>query len=66
MAVLERLNRTYKDAFAFRHDWKSLAEVQTALPDFHHPYNCERRHSALNYRTPWATLVGVANPRIAA
>ncbi len=66
MGILERLNRTYKYAFAFRHDWKSLAEVQTALPDFHHWYNRERRHSALSYTAPWATLTGAANPRLAA
>ncbi len=64
--VLERLNRTYKYSFAFRHDWKSLAEVQSALPDFHRWYNRQRRHSALNYGTPWVTLTTVANPRIAA
>ncbi len=66
MGILERLNRTYKYAFAFRHDWKALAEVQTALPDFHRWYNRQRRHSALNYGTPWVTLTTVANPRIAA
>ncbi len=66
MGVLERLNRTYKYAFAFRHDWKSLAEVQTALPDFHRWYNQQRRHSALGYCTPWATLTPAANPRLAA
>jgi len=66
MGVLERLNRTYKYAFAFRHDWKSLTEVQTALPDFHRWYNQQRRHSALGYYTPWATLIAAANPRIAA
>lgn len=65
MGVLERLNRTYKYAFAFRQDWSSLAEVQTSLPDFHRWYNRERRHSALNYDTPWATLTGAANPRLA-
>ena len=64
MGVLERLNRTYKYAFAFRQDWSSLAEVQTALPDFHRWYNRERRHSALNYCTPWATLTEAANPRL--
>jgi len=66
MGILERLNRTYKYAFAFRHDWKSLAEVQTALPDFLRWYNQQRRHSALNYSIPWAMLIGAANPRIAA
>lgn len=66
MGILERLNRTYKYSFAFRHDWHSLAEVQAALPDFHRWYNRERRHSALAYTTPWATLTGAANPRITA
>lgn len=66
MGVLERLNRTYKYVFVFRHDWTSLAQVQTALPNFHRPYNRERRHSALNYDTPWATLIEAANPRLAA
>ena len=66
MGVLERLNRTYKYSYAFRYDWRSLTEVQTALPDFHNWYNRERRHSALNYHTPWATLTGAANPRLAA
>lgn len=64
MGVLERLNRTYKYSYAFRHDWRSLAEVQTALPAFHRWYNRDRRHSALNYCTPWATLTGAANPRL--
>ncbi len=66
MGILERLNRTYKYAFAFRHDWKSLAEVQSALADFHRWYNQTRRHSALGYGTPWATLTAAANPRFAA
>lgn len=66
MGVLERLNRTYKYSYAFRRDWNSLAEVQTALPDFHRWYNRQRLHSALNYDTPWATLTKAANPRIAA
>ena len=66
MSILERLNRTFKYSFAFRNDWHSLAKVQTALPEFHRWYNQQRRHSALNYTTPWATLAGVANPRLAA
>ena len=66
MGILERLNRTFKHAFAFRHDWTSLAEVQTALADFHGWYNQQRRHSALNYDTPWASLTEAANPRLAA
>ncbi|MDQ3398889.1 MAG: hypothetical protein M3511_14195 [Deinococcota bacterium] len=40
--------------------------MQSALPDFHRWYNRERRHSALSYDTPWATLTGAAIPRLAA
>ena len=29
MGIFERLNRTYKYSFAFRHDWRALAEVQS-------------------------------------
>jgi len=50
--ILERLNRTYKYQFAFRHDWQFMAEVRTAMPDFYRWYNHERRHSALGYATP--------------
>ena len=68
MGILERLNQTYKYAFAFRNDWKSLADVQAALPNFHRWYNRERRHSAsaLGYGTPWATLTRAVNPHLAA
>lgn len=53
MGILERLNRTHKYSFTFRRDCQSLAEVQTALPEFHRWYNQKRRHSALAYTTPW-------------
>ena len=64
--ILERLNRTYKYQFAFRQDWQSMADVRTAMPDFHRWYNHERRHSALGYATPWSTLTSSANTRNAA
>jgi len=64
--ILERLNRTHKHQFAFRQDWQSMAEVRTAMPDFHRWYNTERRHSALGYATPWATLTSSAKARNAA
>uniref|UniRef100_UPI0012FA7E44 integrase core domain-containing protein n=1 Tax=Deinococcus aquatilis TaxID=519440 RepID=UPI0012FA7E44 len=64
--ILERLNRTYKYQFAFRHDWQTMAEVRTAMPDFHRWYNHQRRHSALGYATPWSTLTSSAKARNAA
>ncbi|UQN08359.1 integrase core domain-containing protein [Deinococcus sp. QL22] len=64
--ILERLNRTYKYQFAFRHDWQSMAEVRAAMPDFHRWYNHQRRHSALGYTTPWSTLTSSAKARNAA
>ena len=66
MGILERLNRTYKYQFAFRHDWQSLPELRSALPTFMHWYNHQRRHSALSYNTPWHTLVSMAPPLFAA
>lgn len=64
--ILERLNRTYKYQFAFRQDWQSMADVRTAMPEFHRWYNTERRHSALGYATPWSTLTASAKTRNAA
>ena len=64
--ILERLNRTYKYQFAFRQDWQSMADVRTAMPEFHRWYNTERRHSALGYTTPWARLTSSAKARNAA
>ncbi len=64
--ILERLNRTYKYQFAFRQDWRTIADVRVAMPEFHRWYNTERRHSALGYATPWATLTSSAKARNAA
>ena len=43
-----------------------MADVRTAMPDFHRWYNHERRHSARGYATPWFTLTSSANARKAA
>ncbi|GGR27572.1 integrase core domain-containing protein [Deinococcus ruber] len=64
--ILERLNRTYKDQFAFRQDWQSMADVRAAMPDVHRWYNHERRHSAPLYAMPWSPLTSSANARNAA
>ncbi|UQN09091.1 integrase core domain-containing protein [Deinococcus sp. QL22] len=64
--ILERLNRTYKYQFAFRHDWQCLAEVRAARPEVHRWYNHQRRVTALDYATPWSTFTSSAKARNAA
>lgn len=56
MGILERLNRTWKHQWLFRHEYATLLDVQTLADRFKHWYNRERRHSTLAYATPWAVL----------
>ena len=56
MGILERLNRTFKHEFVFRHEVKTLADLKALLPAFLHWYNQQRFHSRLEYRTPAAVL----------
>lgn len=56
MGILERLNRTFKHQWLFRHEYATLLNVQTLTEGFKAWYNCERRHSALAYATPWSVL----------
>ena len=56
MGLLERLNRTFKHEFVFRHEVNTLAELKTLLPAFQRWYNEQRLHSHLQYRTPAAVL----------
>jgi hypothetical protein len=37
--ILERLNRTFKHEFVFRHEVNTLADLQVLLPAFQHGYN---------------------------
>lgn len=53
IVILERLNRTYKDQFAFRQDGQSMANVHTATLAVHRWYNHERRHTAPLSATSW-------------
>ncbi len=39
MGILERLNRTFKHEFGYRHEINTLADPQALLPAFHHWYN---------------------------
>lgn len=56
MGILERLNRTFKHAWLFRHEYDTLLEVQALAGRFKIWYNRERRHSTLGYLTPWSVL----------
>lgn len=60
MGILERLNRTFKYQFAFRHELTDFASLQQLCQQFKSWYNTERKHSALGYATPWATLTAQA------
>jgi putative transposase len=53
MGILERLHRTFKYEFVFRHEVTTSAELQELVPRFRVWYNRERLHSSLGYQTPW-------------
>jgi transposase InsO family protein len=57
MGILERLNRTFKYQFIFRHELTDFITVDALCSDFKLWYNHQRKHSAIGYSTPWATLV---------
>ena len=61
MGFLERLNRTFKHEFVFRHKVNTLADLRVLLPVFQHGYNEQRLHS-LAYRTPAALLADEVAP----
>lgn len=56
MGILERLNRTFKHEFVFRHEVNTRAELSALLPQFMQWYNEQRLHSQLGYRTPASAL----------
>lgn len=60
MGILERLNRTFKYQFIFRHELTDFSHLQQLCQSFKSWYNQERKHSALGYATPWATLTAQA------
>lgn len=60
MGILERLNRTWKYQWLFRHEYSTLLDVQTLADRFKAWYNRERRHSTLAYATPWSVLAKAA------
>lgn len=56
MGILERLNRTFKHQWLFRHEFSTPPDVQNLADRFQTWYNRERRHSTLDYTTPWSVL----------
>lgn len=57
MGIIERLNRTFKYQFMFRHELSDFFTVEALCSEFKHWYNTQRKHSAIGYSTPWAYLV---------
>jgi putative transposase len=53
MGILERLNRTFKYEFVFRHEVTTSVDLQALVPRFQDWYNRERLHSSLGYQVPW-------------
>jgi putative transposase len=53
LGILERLNRTFKYEFVFRHEVTTSIELQALVPRFQDWYNQERLHSSLGYQVPW-------------
>jgi putative transposase len=64
MGIIERLNRTFKYQFMFRHELSDFLTVEALCSDFKHWYNHQRKHSAIGYSTPWASLVNQVKPHL--
>ncbi len=60
MAILERLNRTFKYGFVFRHEVDVIADLEQLVPQFQKWYKQERLHSSLGYKVPWQQLLADA------
>jgi putative transposase len=56
MGILERMHRTFKYDYAFKHEITSLQELQAVCDGFKLWYNQQRLHSALGYKTPYNML----------
>jgi putative transposase len=53
VGILERLNRTFKYDFVFRHEVEVLDDLKRLGSQFQQWYNQERLHSSLGYEVPW-------------
>jgi putative transposase len=56
MAILERLNKTFKYDFFFRQECEDFEQLDPLSNTFKRWYNHDRIHSALDYLTPWQKL----------
>jgi putative transposase len=56
MAILERLNKTFKYDFYFRQEWDAFEHLTPLSKTFRRWYNHDRIHSAIDYLTPWQKL----------
>jgi transposase InsO family protein len=56
MAILERLNKTFKYDFFFRQECDDYDQLQPLSNRFEKWYNRERIHSVIDYLTPWQKL----------
>ncbi len=57
MGILERLNRTFKYEFIFRHEVNTSIQLRELVPQFQNWYNRERLHSSIGYQVPWQQLL---------
>ena len=62
MGILERLNRTFKYDFVFRHQVDVIEELVRLAPQFQQWYNKGRLHSSIGYKVPWQHLLADAAP----
>lgn len=56
MGILERLNRTFKHEFCFRHNPETLSQLYEVTIAFKHWYNTIRKHTSIGFKTPWSML----------
>lgn len=56
MAILERLNKTFKYDFFFRQECDTFEQLTPLSISFKRWYNHDRIHSAIGYLTPWQKL----------
>ena len=56
MGILERLNRTFKHEFCFRHHPQTFSQLYEITQAFKHWYNTIRKHTSIGFKTPWSVL----------
>ena len=56
MGILERLNRTFKYEFCFRHNPETFSQLHEVTLAFKRWYNTVRKHTSIGFKTPWSVL----------